>query len=535
MRTPPIYGLFTGGLTVITLLFLAAACSTVPFQAKYEGKPEIPSLDLGRMPMKAALIIPDAANQTFASPEFSCPLLTHSSAVKVSPEPALVRSGIPVLSQLFDGLDFYASKAEVRSQYDLYIEATPPALRFAEGDCDTATHFILELTGIGTPFGIMAHFESLPDIKGVFETTVTVQDRQGNRLLPDSPFRAEGTVLWGNNLVPQLKSDASVGKNVEYLMGKLFKEVAVGLNSSSKLQQYARTVKQESAPLLARPPAAPERATGSSVPDVDIPPAAMTRASKNRHAVVIGIEQYRQKLPQADYAANDARVMAEYLTKVLGYPEENIAVLLNDKAARTDLEKYFEGWLPNRVEKGDSVFVYFSGHGAPNPKTGKAFLVPYDGDPSFVDQTGYPLDRLYDRLAKLPAKEIVVVLDSCFSGAGGRSVIAKGMRPMVLSIENPVLAGGKTAVIAASSGDQVSSTYDQYKHGLLTYYLLRGLRGEADRDQTGTVDLAELFEYLKPQVERTARREFNNEQTPQLLGSPDLLKRGVRLIDRPKP
>jgi hypothetical protein len=266
--------------------------------------------------------------------------------------------------------------------------------------------------------------------------------------------------------------------------------------------------------------------------DVDTLPAMMTKASPHRHAVVVGIEHYRQKLPAADYAVNDARVMAGYLTAVLGYPEENIAMLLNDKAARTDLEKYFEGWLPNRVEKGDSVFVYFSGHGAPNPKTGKAFIVPYDGDPAFMDQTGYPLDRLYDRLAKLPAKEIVVVLDSCFSGGGSRSVIAKGMRPMRLSIENPVLAGGKTAVIAASSGDQVSSTYDAKKHGLLTYFLLKGLRGEADRDQSGNIELKELFDYVKPQVERTARREYNNEQSPQLFESPELLQRGIRLIER---
>lgn len=269
--------------------------------------------------------------------------------------------------------------------------------------------------------------------------------------------------------------------------------------------------------------------------DVDALPAMTTKADPHRHAVVVGIEQYRGKLPAADYAANDARVMAGYLTAMLGYPEENVVLLLNDKAARTDLEKYFEAWLPNRVEKGDSVFVYFSGHGAPNPKTGKAFIVPYDGDPSFMDQTGYPLDRLYDRLAKLPAKEIVVVLDSCFSGGGSRSVIAKGMRPMRLVMENPVLAGGSTAVLAASSGEQTSSTYDQYRHGLLTYYLLRGLRGEADRDQNGAVDLTELFDYLKPQVERTARREYNNEQTPQLLGSPQMLSKGFKLIDRAKP
>src|SRR5207249_4814128 len=202
---------------------------------------------------------------------------------------------------------------------------------------------------------------------------------------------------------------------------------------------------------------------------------------------------------------------------------------------RTDIEKYVEGWLPNHVEEDGSVFVYFSGHGAPNPTTGDAYLVPYDGDPTFVNTTGYPLKRLYEELAKLPAKEVVVVLDSCFSGAGGRSVIAKGMRPVGISVENPVLAGGKMVVLAASAGDQISSTYDQKGHGLLTYFLLKGLQGGADQNKDRAIDLAELFEYVKPQVERVARREFNNEQTPQLLGSPEVLKKGVRLIEGAKP
>lgn len=269
--------------------------------------------------------------------------------------------------------------------------------------------------------------------------------------------------------------------------------------------------------------------------DVDRPPTGKVASKKNAYALVIGIERYREKLPKADFAAHDAKIMGQYLTHALGYPEENVVVLLNDRATRTDLEKYIESWLPNHVEKDSSVFVYFSGHGAPNTTTGDAYLVPFDGDAAFVDKTGYPLKRLYEQLGKLPTQEIVVVLDSCFSGAGGRSVIAKGTRPMVLSVENPILAAGKTIVLAASSGDQVSSTYQQKSHGLLTYFLLKGLRGAADTNNDGTIDMAELYDYLKPQVSRVARREFNNDQTPQLVGSPEVLKKGVRLVEKPAP
>ncbi len=281
----------------------------------------------------------------------------------------------------------------------------------------------------------------------------------------------------------------------------------------------------------ASPSPAPSAAVGVSTSDVDTPPARRAKARPNAYAVVVGIEQYQQKLPKADFAAHDAEIMGQYLTKTLGYAEENVVVLLNDRATKTGVEKYIEHWLPDRVEKDASVFIYYSGHGAPNPKTSDAYLMPYDGDPAFVDATGYPLKRLYERLGKLPAKNIVVMLDSCFSGAGGRSVIAEGARPMMLSIENPILAGNKTVVLAASSGTQISSTFKEQGHGLLTYYFLKGLRGEADANKDGSVDLAEVFAYLKPQVERTARRDYHNEQTPQLLGSPELLTKGVKLIE----
>jgi uncharacterized caspase-like protein len=295
-----------------------------------------------------------------------------------------------------------------------------------------------------------------------------------------------------------------------------------------------RSMDQESWPRLPTQSAPQPPATSAvSASDVDRLPPAANKPRKNAYAIVIGIEQYREKLPKADFADRDAKLVGEYLTSVMGYPEENVVVRTNDKAARTDLEKYFEHWLPNNIETDSPVFIYYSGHGAPNPKTGDAYLVPYDGDPTFVDSTSYPLKRLYAALDKLPTKDITVVLDSCFSGAGGRSVIAKGMRPMVISMENPLVTSDKTMVLAASSGEQVSSTYDDKGHGLLTYFFLKGLQGEADLNKDGTVNVAELFEYVKPRVQKVARKQYNNEQTPQLLANPDRLKHGGnRLIER---
>jgi hypothetical protein len=252
--------------------------------------------------------------------------------------------------------------------------------------------------------------------------------------------------------------------------------------------------------------------------DVDELPSTTTKTNKNAYAIVIGIEEYRQKLPKADFATADAKIISEYLTKAMGYPEENVITLLNDRALKSDMEKYFDRWLSNNVEENGRVFIYYSGHGAPNTKTGDAYLVPYDGDPTFIAETGYPIARLYESLGKLKAKEIIVVLDSCFSGGGGRSVLAKGAKPLVVMINTPNIQKN-IAVMTASSGDQISSAYEEKGHGLFTYFLLKGIKNEGVLRQDGSIAMSDLFSYLKPQVERIARKQFNNEQTPQLIGA----------------
>lgn len=260
--------------------------------------------------------------------------------------------------------------------------------------------------------------------------------------------------------------------------------------------------------------------------DVDILPSkAKDFERKDTYAIVIGIGNYREEvIPKIKYAARDAEIVAKYLEQVGGVPRTNIKLLQEDRATLSDFHAYFGEWLTRRVKAGSTVFVYYAGHGAPDPASNEAFLVPYDAHPDFTSKM-YPLRSLYETLAKLPAKDVVVMLDSCFSGAGGRSVIKQGARPTVLSVENPLLASEKMIVLAAASGNQISSDYEKVQHGLFTYYLLKGLRGAADRNKNQLVELGELFDYVTANVSEVASIELNRDQTPmlqpgvQLLGS----------------
>ncbi|MEW6614509.1 MAG: ankyrin repeat domain-containing protein [Thermodesulfobacteriota bacterium] len=228
-------------------------------------------------------------------------------------------------------------------------------------------------------------------------------------------------------------------------------------------------------------------------------------------AVIIGIENY-QGLPKSDYSKSDAGVVKEYF-KALGFQERNIELITDEKATGKSIEKVIEAWLPNRVKKDSRVIVYYSGHGAPEPKTGDAYIVPYDGDPNYLEVTGYPLKRLYEKLGKLEAAEVIVLLDSCFSGAGGRSVLAKGARPLVMTTEGFVLPQN-IAVLSATQGTQISSSSPEKGHGIFTYYFLKALKD-------GKKSLAEIYEYIKPLVEDEAK-QINVQQSPSI--SPDAEK-----------
>lgn len=241
--------------------------------------------------------------------------------------------------------------------------------------------------------------------------------------------------------------------------------------------------------------------------DVSIIPTFVSKPRPNDVAVVIGIEKYRD-LPASDFSSSDATLIRDYLV-ALGYPSRNITLLLNERATRSDIAMVIERWLPNKVKPDSRVVIYYSGHGSPDPVSGKAYLVPYDGNPNYLDYTAYPMTKLYKQLGDLNVSAVMVFLDSCFSGAkGGRTVIAEGARPLV-SVVSPLLAlSGGVAVLTASQDSQISTSSKELKHGIFTYHLLKAI-------QAGKKNLADIFDYVRPFVQDDAKA-LNVEQTPSL-------------------
>ena len=298
----------------------------------------------------------------------------------------------------------------------------------------------------------------------------------------------------------------SIGKVLEECVAEVQGEIERGIRGSKALRELSQRKGQGTA---AKPAAA-------KLPDI-LRPGFARRPDESTFAVVVGVERYA-RIAQADFAERDAEAVKAHLL-ALGVSQRNLIHLAGAEASYSSLKKYLESWLPKNVPAGGRVFFYFSGHGAPDVQTGEAYLLPWDGDPAFLKDTAYPTKRLYEKLAALPAKEVIVATDACFSGAGGRSVLAKGARPLVLKVDTGAVASGNLTVFNASAADQITSTLEENGHGMFTYYFLKGMGGEA-RDASGRVTAQGLYNYLKPKVQDEARRQ-NRDQEPVLQGQGD--------------
>ncbi len=270
-------------------------------------------------------------------------------------------------------------------------------------------------------------------------------------------------------------------------------------------------------------------AISCSTPTYSAPGTDLCAENHDSVAVVIGNKDYQQAAPDVPYALNDARAIKQFLVDGFCYREGNIILLEN--ATYVDFVKTFgdanspEGKLWNWARAGQSnVFVYYSGHGAPDIRTGDGFLVPVDGDPN-DSRFGLSLKTLVTNLQVLKrqrlgkTREVTLVLDACFSGreGTGKPLIRgsfSGWTPKRPETGNDILQ------FSAAAADEIARWDDEREHGLFTRVFLDAASGKADRGRTGnndgTVSAEELTRYIDNEVTYLARRRFGDDQTPEL-------------------
>ncbi|HEY9167077.1 MAG TPA: caspase family protein [Candidatus Kryptonia bacterium] len=260
----------------------------------------------------------------------------------------------------------------------------------------------------------------------------------------------------------------------------------------------------------------------------NIPVAAVEKP--NAVAVIIGNRDYTNA-PGVDYALNDAAIVKRYVLSAMGYKPGNVIYLEN--ATQGDLigifgnETNYQGKLYDYVRKGLSeVFIYYSGHGAPDPNSKEGYIVPVDCDPSHVALNGYSLKTLYSNLDKIDQEKqlthVAVVLDACFSGASVNGTLLANISPIYITVHKDVMVDTNATIITSATGDQVSGWYSDKRQSLFTYFLLKGLQGAADYQHNKAITAKELYEFTADEVNGVpywSRRLNSKTQTPTFYGS----------------
>ena len=227
------------------------------------------------------------------------------------------------------------------------------------------------------------------------------------------------------------------------------------------------------------------------------------------YALVVGISKY-EHLPQSaqlEFPDSDAESVYTVLISPEGgqFPAENVHKLINSQATLENIRHELEVWLPSVTHPDDRVLIYFAGHGFVS--NGTAYIAPFDIDLNNIASSAYPMDTLgKDIGAHINGKWKVLITDSCHSGAITPEADRSTVNRTLLDLDKSLFS------ITASRDREQSFESDKWGggHGIFTYYVVKGLEGEADTNGDGIVSADELAEYVHTNV----RDATNAAQNP---------------------
>lgn len=241
-------------------------------------------------------------------------------------------------------------------------------------------------------------------------------------------------------------------------------------------------------------------------------PIASTKNS-NTFVLILANEHYQQ-VATVPFALNDGNIFREYCIKTLGISDKHIKHLFD---ATGNQLKAGINWLANLTEAFDNpqIIVYYAGHGIPDESSKTAYLLPVDGIISDMS-TCYKLDDLYATLGNMPASQITVFMDACFSGSKREEGMLASARGVALKAKSGT-PQGNMVVFSAAQGNETAYPNKEKQHGLFTYYLLKKLQ-----QTEGDVSLQELGDYIITNVKQQSILLNSKLQTPCVTPSASL-------------
>ncbi len=228
------------------------------------------------------------------------------------------------------------------------------------------------------------------------------------------------------------------------------------------------------------------------------------------YAVVVGVGRYTA-MPSLRYTDDDAFRFYSFLKSPEGgaLPDDQIVILVDENATRENILRAMRQYFL-KADKNDVVLFFFSGHGL----EGCFLPVDYDG---FTNKLRH--EEVKQIFMQSQAKHKLCIADACHSGTLSYGLAAKGPAPVSLSRYYQAFeeSSGGIALLMSSKGEELSLEDHGLRQGVFTYYLLRGMKGEANANGDNIITIRELYNYVRTKV-----REYTaNVQNPVLTGAFD--------------
>jgi len=252
--------------------------------------------------------------------------------------------------------------------------------------------------------------------------------------------------------------------------------------------------------------------------------------------VAIGIDEYDSDgiLPVRG-AVNDARGIVAALQD--SWPGGGFqAKILTSDRPEGDLLRPTEDaivlaldWAQGAAQQQDTFILFFAGHGVRPQGWQDSFILPVDvplGSRNLLAAKSLSLDTLRKLISGVKCAHHIIIMDCCRNdpfaadgptGRGGVGGVAseeltRDIRVMGLAGFHERVTQSSAVLFACGVGQQARWLKDG-SNGVFTHYLIRGLQGQAMREDV--VTLPDLWDYAEQHVQQYVSREYAGAaQTP---------------------
>jgi Caspase domain len=240
------------------------------------------------------------------------------------------------------------------------------------------------------------------------------------------------------------------------------------------------------------------------------------------YALLIGVGNTAAPGWSLPVTVKDAQALKAVLTdaNLCAYPndKDHMRLLENQGATRNAILDGLD-WLKEcaEVDPDATIVIYYSGHGMVELDSNAYYLFQHDFDPQAIPETALSAQTLSEKLGKINAKRLWVIIDSCHAEgmASAKDDLPTDFLPTALpkGVVNALKQGEGRAVFTSSRGNQNSYVRPDRILSLYTYHLIEALKGAANQPGDRFVTLSNIMTHLGKTVEESARN-LQEKQTP---------------------